>query len=114
MENQFRQVASLIGDTVRAKILWALLDGRAYTATELAVYANTTPQNISMHLNKLLKAGLLTAQSQGRHKYYSYSRAEVPYAIEALANLVPPAQQIAKAVHNEKPITFCRSCYDHL
>jgi len=31
-------------------------------------YANTSPQNISMHLNKLIKADLLNVQSQGRHK----------------------------------------------
>ena len=114
MENQFSQIASLIGDPVRAKILWALLDKRAYTATELAVYADTTAQNISMHLNKLVKADLLTVQSQGRHKYYNYSRPEIAYAIEALASLLPKESVKKPDVASEKPIRFCRSCYDHL
>ncbi|MGH7237090.1 MAG: ArsR/SmtB family transcription factor [Candidatus Saccharimonadales bacterium] len=114
MENQFSQIAALIGDPVRAKILWALLDKRAYTATELAVYADTTPQNISMHLNKLVKADLLTVESQGRHKYYNYSRTEIPYAIEALANLVPETGIKKIEAADEKPVRFCRSCYDHL
>jgi DNA-binding transcriptional ArsR family regulator len=114
MENQFSQIASLIGDPVRAKILWALLDGRAYTATELAVYADTTPQNISMHLNKLVSADLLSVESQGRHRYYNYSRADVPYAIEAIANLIPGKDLSASKHSEDKPVRHCRSCYDHL
>ena len=114
MENQFSQIASLIGDPVRAKILCALLDGRAYTATELAIYADTTPQNISMHLNKLVNADLLSVESQGRHRYYNYSRADVPYAIEAIANLVPDNSLAANKVAEDKPVRHCRSCYDHL
>jgi DNA-binding transcriptional ArsR family regulator len=114
MENQFSQIASLIGDPVRAKILWALLDGRAYTATELAVYADTTPQNISMHLNKLVNADLLSVESQGRHRYYNYSRADVPYAIEAIASLIPGKGLTASKLAGDKPVRYCRSCYDHL
>jgi len=114
MENQFIQIASLIGDPVRAKILWALLDRRAYTATELAVFADTTPQNISMHLNKLVKADLLTVESQGRHRYYNYSRADIPYAIEAIANLVPKGDIAQNELPEEKPVRYCRTCYDHL
>ena len=37
MENQFKQIASLIGDPTRATIMWTLLDGKAFTATELAI-----------------------------------------------------------------------------
>lgn len=114
MEDQFSKIAALIGDAVRAKILWALMDKRAYTATELAIYADTTPQNISMHLNKLVKADLLTVESQGRHKYYNFSRADVPYAIEALASLMPKPEVKKHDAAEEKPIRFCRSCYDHL
>src|ERR1700733_9927937 len=114
MQDQFSQVAGLIGDPVRAKILWALMDKRAYTATELAVYADTTAQNISMHLSKLVKADLLMVESQGRHKYYNYSRPEIAYAIEALASLLPKEGVKKSDIADEKPIRFCRSCYDHL
>jgi len=114
MEEQFSQIAALIGDPVRAKILWALMDKRAYTATELAIYADTTAPNISMHLGKLLKADLLTVQSQGRHKYYNYSRPEIAYAIEALASLLPKEGLKTPKLADEKPIRYCRSCYDHL
>ena len=115
MEDQFIKTASLIGDPTRASILWALLDGRAFTATELAVSANTSPQNISMHLGKLLEADLLCVEKQGRHKYYRFSNKEVAYAVEAMANLVPkPEVSLKNKPENYPPIKFCRTCYDHL
>jgi DNA-binding transcriptional ArsR family regulator len=114
MEDQFSQAAVLIGDPVRAKILWALMDKRAYTATELAIYANTSPQNISMHLNKLIKADLLNVESQGRHKYYNYARPEIAAVIEAMAGLMPKIDPKKTVLNNEQPVRFCRSCYDHL
>jgi DNA-binding transcriptional ArsR family regulator len=115
MEDQFIKTASLIGDPTRASILWTLLDGRAFTATELAVSANTSPQNISMHLGKLLEADLLCVEKQGRHKYYRFSNKEVAYAVEAMANLVPkPEVSLKNKSENYPPIKFCRTCYDHL
>jgi DNA-binding transcriptional ArsR family regulator len=115
MENQFVQVAGLIGDPKRATILWTLLNGKALTATELAISADTTPQNVSMHLGKLVASDLLSVQSQGRHKYYSYSRKEIAHAVEVLASLFSPASlQMAKTPENHSPIKYCRTCYDHL
>jgi DNA-binding transcriptional ArsR family regulator len=115
MEQQFQQVTSLICDPVRAKMLWALLDGKAYTATELAMNADISPQNASMHLNKLLQADLLRVETQGRHRYFTFSRQDVAYAIEALANLIPYSNH-EKNVDGETTsvIKYCRTCYDHL
>ena len=42
-EEQFSHLASLIGEPARSKILWNLLDGRAFTATELALMAGIPP-----------------------------------------------------------------------
>lgn len=115
METQIGQIATLIGDPVRALILWTLLDGRAYTATELAISTNTSPQNISMHLGKLIHADLLIAEKQGRHRYYRFSREEVAYAIEAIAHLIPNEKQKKIVSHQyNAAITHCRTCYDHL
>jgi DNA-binding transcriptional ArsR family regulator len=115
MENEFKQIAGLIGDPTRASIMWALLDGKAFTATELAIVAATTPQNISMHLAKLVQADLLNVENQGRHRYYKYARKEVAYAIEAMANLLPPASLKSPAEkESNSAIKHCRTCYDHL
>lgn len=115
MKQEIAYITSLIGDPVRTKILWTLLDGRAYTATELAICADTSPQNMSMHLGKLLQANLLVAEPQGRHKYYRFSRPEVAYAIEAIGNLIPDEKH-RKIVDNTSnaAIKHCRTCYDHL
>ncbi|WP_394773330.1 ArsR/SmtB family transcription factor [Flavobacterium sp.] len=115
MEDQFIKAAALIGDPTRASIMWTLLDGRAFTATELAISANTSPQNISMHLGKLLEANLLCVEKQGRHKYYRFSNKEVAYVVEAMANLIPkPEIASKKKSENYPPIKYCRTCYDHL
>jgi DNA-binding transcriptional ArsR family regulator len=113
VEEQFKQIAALIGDPTRATILWTLMDGKAFTATELAVAADTTPQNISMHLNKLLQADLLHVESQGRHRYYKFSRQDVAYAIEAMINIIPPSTGMSRTV-DISPVKHCRTCYDHL
>jgi DNA-binding transcriptional ArsR family regulator len=115
MEDQFIKAAGLIGDATRAAIMWTLLDGRAFTATELSVAVNTSPQNMSMHLGKLLEADLLAVEKQGRHKYYRFSNKEVAYVVEAMANLIPKLENSPKKkTENYPPVKYCRTCYDHL
>jgi len=141
MKEQFKETAALIAEPVRATILWTLLDGRAFTATELAIAADTSASNISMHLAKLVRGGLLKVESQGRHRYYALSGPETAYAMEALALLGVPASQGSQgslasqgsaasqglsaslrspvsqgspAAQYPSPIKQCRTCYDHL
>ena len=64
------RIAALIGDSARAEVLTALMADRALTATELADIAGVTKQTISAHLAKLLDAGLVAVESQGRHRYF--------------------------------------------
>ena len=113
-ENKFVDIASLIGEPARAKMLWNLLDGRAYTASELAMAADISGTSASNHLAKLLGAELLKVEKQGRHKYFSFSKPEIAYAVEALAGL---SGHSSKTKGNETVlpgIKYCRSCYDHL
>jgi DNA-binding transcriptional ArsR family regulator len=115
MKEHFKQTAALIAEPVRATVLWTLLDGKSFTASELAIAADTSASNISMHLSKLVNAGLLKAENHGRHRYYSYSRKEVAYAVEALGALIPPSSKKITQVNNTiEPIRQCRTCYDHL
>jgi DNA-binding transcriptional ArsR family regulator len=115
VEEQFSHLASLIGEPARSKMLWSLLDGRAFTATELSLMADVSPQSGSMHLNKLVQAELLVVERQGRHRYYKFSSRNVAYAIEAIANLLPAEKAVSKDnLLANGHIKFCRSCYDHL
>ncbi len=115
MKEHFKQTAALIAEPVRATVLWTLLDGKSFTASELAIAADTSASNISMHLSKLLNAGLLKAENHGRHRYYSFARKEIAYAVEALNTLIPSSSK--KMMHDDDiiaPVRQCRTCYDHL
>jgi len=112
-EKHFVDVAVLIGEPARAKMLWNLLDGRAYTATELAMVADISGTSASNHLTKLLGAELLKVDKQGRHRYFSFAKPEIAYLVESLAGL---SIQSKKTEKTPAPagIKYCRSCYDHV
>jgi DNA-binding transcriptional ArsR family regulator len=108
-------VAELIGEPARAAILIMLADGRALPAGELARAAGVSAQSASAHLSKLVGGGLLSVQSEGRHRYYTMASPDVGHAIEALGaiatnprgpGVAPPPE--TRALYN------LRSCYDHL
>lgn len=113
VEDNFVSIAGLICEPARARMLWNLLDGRAYTATELAVTADVSATSASNHLAKLLEAGIVKVEIQGRHRYYSFANPEIAYAVESLANLAGqrPLNKTDKTIGSVK---YCRTCYDHL
>src|SRR5215831_4078280 len=78
-------MAAAIGEPARARMLYCLLDGRARTATELAVVADVTPPTASVHLRRLLSRRLVTLLAQGRHRYYSLNGTAIADALEALS-----------------------------
>src|SRR5579871_4282291 len=115
MEKEIAKITSLMADPIRTSMLWSMIDGRAYTGLELAIMADTSPQNASMHLAKLLNANLLAVEKQGRHKYYRLASVEVATAMEAIANLIP--KEKTRQVVDDKDdhaLKYCRTCYDHL
>lgn len=113
-EDKFSKIAKLIGDRARSIMLWSLLDGKAYTATELAVSANVSRQSVSNHLSKLIKADLITVEKQGRHRYYQLANERVAQVIESMASLIPKQKlEIRKSPEAQK-LAFARTCYDHL
>lgn len=111
---QLERMASLIGEPSRVRMLWSLLDGKAYTATELSAIADASRQSTSMHLGKLVEAGLLKVSSQGRHKYYRFASHEAAYAIEAMSVLVPRRPLASALPVKMDPVAYCRTCYDHI
>lgn len=113
-ENCFVDIATLIGEPARARMLWNLLDGRAYTASELAMAADISGTSASNHLAKLLGADLLKVEKQGRHKYFSFSKPEIAYVVESLASLSGHTSTKTGKETVLAGIKYCRSCYDHL
>lgn len=108
-------VAAAIGDASRAAMLTALMDGRALPASVLAYWAGVTPATASAHLAKLVQAGLVTMERDGRERCYGLAGPEVGRALEALM-VIAPAGKGGRVPPAERPETFraARLCYDHL
>lgn len=114
-EEKFISIAALICEPARAKMMWSLLDGRAYTASELSTAADISATSASNHLAELLDSNLLKVDIQGRHRYYSFSSPEVAYVVESLASLASNhSTNIEKKAVEKAGMKYCRTCYDHL
>jgi DNA-binding transcriptional ArsR family regulator len=107
--------AALLADPGRARILFALADGRALAASVLAAEAEVAPSTASEHLHRLLDGGMLEVETQGRHRYYRITRPEVIHALELLAQMAPPRPvRSLRQGHRAHAIRQARLCYDHL
>jgi DNA-binding transcriptional ArsR family regulator len=106
--------AGLVADPTRARMLTALMDGRARTAKELAYGAGVTPQTASSHLAKLLRARLLAMERQSRHRYFRLAAPSVGQAVEALMGISLPRPRATPAEGPLAGLRLARTCYDHL
>jgi DNA-binding transcriptional ArsR family regulator len=107
--------AFLIADPTRATMLMALADGRAQPAGELAYAAGVTAQTASSHLGRLLAGGLLSVETEGRHRYYRLAGSHVALALENLASIAPGGTVRRMPRSREaRDLQFARCCYDHL
>lgn len=113
-------MAALIGDPARAAILVTLMDGRALTAGELAGAAGVTPPTASGHLGRMLDAGLLALERQGRHRYYRIASAPVASLVESMMSVTGELSAIANRCKpvstgpRDRALRRARLCYDHL
>lgn len=115
IENDFADAAKLLADPARAKIILALMSGKALTATELSLEANITPQTTSSHLGKLVKSQFLVERKQGRHKYFQIFDQNVAELVEKLLSFSASSyhSKILTGPKN-KDLRRARVCYDHL
>lgn len=133
--------AALFADRTRTSMCLALLDGRAWTAGELARYTGVARSTASEHLDMLVAAGVLSESRQGRHRYLRLADADVAELVETLASFVPPdggrsrghgrdsegggrtngegdgdgdRPRTLRAVTTRAALAQARTCYDHL
>ncbi|WP_314224213.1 ArsR/SmtB family transcription factor [Streptomyces zaehneri] len=111
-------LAGLVADETRAVCLLALLDGRAWTAGELARHAGVAPSTLSEHLGKLVGGGLLAEERQGRHRYVRLADTRIAQLVEDLAGQVAPHRahrpRTLRAASAGSAMARGRTCYDHL
>jgi DNA-binding transcriptional ArsR family regulator len=108
------EIGSLLGDPARVNMMIALLDGRAWTARELADAAGVSPQTASSHLGKLVQGKLVKLDRQGRHHYHRLASSEIARLLEQM-HLAGAAARLSR-VSGPKDLQMreLRSCYDHL
>jgi DNA-binding transcriptional ArsR family regulator len=109
------EIAALVGDPARASMVSALLDGRALTASELAVAAQITPQTASTHLAKLTETGLLSAVRNGRHRYFRLASPTVADMIDGIVAVALEKRPRYRPLSQQaRALSAARICYDHL
>lgn len=107
--------AALLADPTRGRMLSALMQGRALTATELALEGGVSASTASSHLARLTGAGLVAIARQGRHRYYELASAEVASAIEGLMTIsVRGSARVTRPGPRDEALRRARVCYDHL
>jgi len=120
------QIATLLADPKRSAMMWALMDGSARQAEELALLAGLSPSSASAHLGRLSAGGLLNVEMRGRKRFFRLAAPEVGAAIEALASatIASAPRQIPAALKRTTPMVRpqaapssllrARFCDDHL
>jgi len=114
--NKVAEVGLLIGEPARAAILLSLMDGRALTASELAHCAGVTPQTASSHLSRLVSAGLLKVEKQGRHRYHRLAAPEIAKMLEGIMQIASAGDTAPRRIvtgPRDDALRKARTCYDH-
>ncbi|THA57856.1 helix-turn-helix transcriptional regulator [Streptomyces sp. A1136] len=109
-------LAAALADETRAAICMTLLEGRAWTAGELARITAVAPSTVSGHLARLTEAGLCVTERQGRHSYVRVADAATARLLDELASYAIPDRDAAHTVPvvaAPDPLARARTCYDH-
>ncbi|MGI5244115.1 ArsR/SmtB family transcription factor [Dactylosporangium sp. CA-139066] len=111
------RLANLLADETRAAMCLALLDGRAWTAGELAAHTGVAKSTASEHLDRLIGGGLLAEERQGRHRYVRLADAGVAHLVEDLSAHLEPRRAPVRGLRQataDAAMKRGRTCYDHL
>lgn len=109
------EIAALVGDTARARVLNALMGGQSFTTSELAAMAGVAKSTMSEHLNRLERAGLISSTLHRQFKYYRIASPRVAAMMESIKVVAaidcPPRYHPKSAKDNA--LRMARTCYDH-
>jgi DNA-binding transcriptional ArsR family regulator len=108
-------VAALLGDESRAAMCLAMLDGGRWTVSELAGQASVCNATASEHVARLAERGLVSTESEGRHKYVRLAGPHVAGLVESLSSFADPEPpRSLNAARDRRRMAAARTCYDHL
>jgi DNA-binding transcriptional ArsR family regulator len=103
-----------LANASRARMLCAMMDGRAWTNKELAADAGIAPQTASVHLHHLAQAGLIVQRRGGRCLYHRIAGPEVAAMLEHVAGLTPRDHLARGQRARARELAPLRRCYSHL
>src|ERR1044071_5251754 len=107
--------AAGLADERRAAMCMALIDGRAWTVSELAHAARIAISTASEHVRVLTDAGFVRSLKQGRHRHVRLSGPQIAELVERLAGLAgqETPRGLRQSVRSRR-LADARTCYDHL
>jgi DNA-binding transcriptional ArsR family regulator len=96
-------------------MLVALLDARAFTATELVRGPGVTPQTARTHLAKLTEAGLLMPLRDGRYRYFRLASPKVVEMLDGTTAVALDKRLRYRPLSRQaRELRSARVCYDPL
>ena len=105
--------AAVMADKSRSRMLCALMDGCAWTATELSAVADISASTASAHLARLCEQRFVVALAQGRHRYFRLAGSDIAELLERLMG-VAWATSTPRRITTPPGMRHARTCYDHL
>lgn len=115
LEPNIHVIATALADRSRARMVCALMTGRAHTVKELACAAEVTPPTASAHLKVLEREGLVVPLKAGRNKFVRIASPAVAHLIETLSVLTSADHVRRIRPRGATPAMLeARSCYDHI
>ncbi|WP_337263906.1 MULTISPECIES: ArsR/SmtB family transcription factor [unclassified Serratia (in: enterobacteria)] len=113
IEDRLAALTAAIADRTRARMLCLLMDGRAYTATELSAAVDVAASTASSHLARLQEQRLIACVKQGRYRFYRLASQAVAEVLETLMALAGVERPVVKST-TPTSLRFARTCYDHM
>lgn len=113
LEDRLAALTAAIADRTRARMLCLLMDGRAYTATELSAAVDVAASTASSHIARLLEQNLVSCVKQGRNRFYRLAGKPVADLLETLMTLAGVERPRVKS-STPPSLRFARTCYDHM
>lgn len=113
LESRMALTAAMMADKSRSRMLCALMDGRAWTATELSAVADISASTASAHLARLCEQQFVVSLAQGRHRYFRLASADIAELLERLMG-VAWASTASRKITTPLSLRQARTCYDHL
>lgn len=109
-------VCSALADRSRAVMALAMMDGKAWTLSELAAIAGVARSTATEHAHRLVGVGICVEVRQGRHRYLRLRGPQVAEVLEGIGALAGPSTPppTFRAVTRDAALRAGRTCYRHL